>query len=55
MTMAKSKTFLTPIADGASEIDEVMKSSLESVLIGKSDAATALKAANAKVNSLAKK
>lgn len=54
LTMAKSKTFLAPIADRASEIDEVMKASLQSVLLGKSDAATALKAANAKVNSFAK-
>lgn len=55
LTMAKSKTFLAPIADGGSEIDEVMKSALESVLVGRSDASTALKAANAKVNQLAKK
>ena len=55
LTMAKSKTFLMPIADGGSEIDEVMKSALEGVLMGKTDAATALKAANIKVNELAKK
>ncbi|WP_295961037.1 sugar ABC transporter substrate-binding protein [Rhodoferax sp.] len=55
LTMAKSKTFLMPIADGGSEIDEVMKSALEAVMMGKADAATALKAANIKVNQLAKK
>lgn len=55
LTMAKSKTYLPPIADSGSEIDEVMKASIEAVLMGKSDAATALKAANAKVNQLAKK
>lgn len=54
LTMAKSKTFLAPIADGGSEIDEVMKSALESVLVGRSDATTALKAANTKINQRAK-
>ncbi len=52
LTMAKSKTFLTPIADRGSEIEEIMKSALEAVLAGKSDAASALKAANAQVNGL---
>ena len=55
LTMAKSKTYLPPIADGGSEIDEVMKASIEAVLVGKSDATTAMKAANTKVNQLAKK
>jgi multiple sugar transport system substrate-binding protein len=54
LTMAKAKTFLAPIADGGSEIDAVMKSALESVLVGRSDATTALKAANAKVNQIVK-
>ena len=54
LTMAKSKTFLAPIADGGSEIDAVMKSAIESVLVGRSDATTALKAANAKVNQIVK-
>nr|WP_315229295.1 sugar ABC transporter substrate-binding protein [uncultured Albidiferax sp.] len=55
LTMAKSKTYLPPIADSGSEIDEVMKASIEGVLMGKSDATSAMKAANAKVNQLAKK
>ena len=54
LTMAKSKTYLPPIADGGSEISEVMKTALETVLMGKSDAATALKSANAKANQLVK-
>jgi len=54
LTMAKSKTFLTPIADSASEINEVMTGAMESVLIGKADAASALKAANTKANQLVK-
>ena len=52
--MSKSKTFLTPIADNGSEINELMSTAMESVLIGKADAASALKAANAKVNQLLK-
>jgi len=54
LTMAKSKTFLTPIADSASEVNEVMATAMESVMLGKSDAASALKSANAKVNQLVK-
>lgn len=54
LTMAKSKTYLPPIADGGSEISEVMKTALETVLMGRSDATSALKAANTKVNQLAK-
>ncbi len=54
LTMAKAKTFLAPIADRGSEIDAIITSSLETVLAGRSDAATALKAANAKVNHLPK-
>jgi multiple sugar transport system substrate-binding protein len=54
ITMAKSKTFLAPIADSGSEVNEVMKAALEAVLAGKSDASTALKAANTKVNQLVK-
>ncbi|MEO8154327.1 MAG: sugar ABC transporter substrate-binding protein [Rhizobacter sp.] len=54
LIMAKAKTFLAPIADGASEIDEVMKSAIEGVLIGKTPAAAALKDAGARVNQLAK-
>jgi multiple sugar transport system substrate-binding protein len=55
LTMAKSKTFLAPIADNGSEIDEVMKAAMESVLLSKAPAAAALKDANAKVNELAKR
>lgn len=54
LTMAKSKTFLTPIADHGSEINEVIFNAIESVLMGKADAAGAMKAANAKANELVK-
>jgi multiple sugar transport system substrate-binding protein len=54
LTMAKSTTYLTPVAENGSEVDEVMKSAIEAVLMGKSDAKSALKAANARVNQLVK-
>lgn len=54
LTMAKSKTYLPPIADSGSEVDEVMKSSIEGVLMGKSNATNALKVANARANQLVK-
>jgi multiple sugar transport system substrate-binding protein len=54
LTMAQSRTFLTPIADRGSEINDVMTGAIESVLIGKADAASALKAANAQANQLVK-
>lgn len=55
LTMAKSKTFLAPIADSGSEVTEVIGNAIESVLIGKADAAGALKTANAKANELVKR
>ncbi len=45
-------TFLFPIADHASEVDNIMKPTMDSIMLGKSDAATALKAANEQVNAL---
>lgn len=52
LVMAKGTTFPTPIAGRGAEITEVMTTAIESVLIGKADAATALKAADAKVRRL---
>lgn len=54
LTMAKEQTFLAPIADNGSQIDDIMKNALESAFLGKAKAADALKAANAKVNALNK-
>jgi multiple sugar transport system substrate-binding protein len=54
LTMAKAKTYLPPIADNGSEVDEVIKASIEAVLMNRSDATSALKAANAKANQLVK-
>lgn len=54
LTMAKSKTFLAPIADGASEITQIMDTTIESILMGKAEAGPALKAASLKVNQVTK-
>lgn len=54
MTMAKEQTFLAPIADNGSQIDEIVKNANEQVFFGKSKATDALKAASAKVNDLNK-
>jgi multiple sugar transport system substrate-binding protein len=54
LTMAQEQTFLAPIADNGSQIDDIMKNALDSVLLGKATAAVALKEANAKVNALNK-
>lgn len=54
LEMAKSKTFLAPIADNASQINETMQTALQTIMMGKADAATALKEANAKVNTIVK-
>ncbi len=54
MAMAKEQTFLAPIADNGSQIDEIVKNANEQVFFGKSKATDALKAASAKVNDLNK-
>lgn len=54
LTMARSKTFLSPIADRGSEVNEVMFNAIESVLMGRADPAKAMKAANATANDLVK-
>ena len=52
LTMAKSKTFLPPIGDNGAQVNQVVSDAVTSVLMGKADAATAMKAANAQVNQL---
>jgi multiple sugar transport system substrate-binding protein len=47
-------TFLFPIADHASEVDNIMNPAMESIMLHKSDAATTLKTANDQVNALFK-
>ena len=54
LEMAKAQTFLAPIADNGSQINEVMVSAVQTVLMGKGDAAPTLKDANAKINALGK-
>ena len=51
---SKGKTFLAPIADNGSQIEEIVKNANEQVFFGKSKAADALKTASAKVNALNK-
>ncbi len=54
LAMAKEQTFLTPIADNGAEIEEILNTALESVLLGKQKAGPALKEANDKANKLFK-
>jgi multiple sugar transport system substrate-binding protein len=54
LTMSKAKTFLPPIGDNAAQVNQVITDAVESVLIGKSDAPSAMKTANATANQLVK-
>ena len=54
LAMSKEQTFLAPIADNGSQVDELVKGAIESALLGQKPAAVALKEANAKVNALFK-
>ena len=47
-------TFLFPIADHASEVDNIMNPTMESIMLHTADPATALKTANDQVNALFK-
>ncbi|CAM2157136.1 multiple sugar transport system substrate-binding protein [Pararobbsia alpina] len=53
LDMTKATTFQPPIAKGGAQIDSIMNATIESILLGQADAATALKEANAKVNEVA--
>jgi len=48
--LEKNGTFLFPVTDNASEINSIMQQTSDSIFLGKTAAADALKAANAKVN-----
>jgi len=48
----KDGTFLFPIADHADQVTQIMGDAMTNIATGKSDAASALKAANAQVNAL---
>lgn len=51
---APGGTFYFPITDHIAEVNDIMKSAMQSVYLGKTTAAVALKDANAKVNALFK-
>jgi len=54
LDMAKSQTFLAPISDNGSQINELMVSAMQTIMMSKADAAPTLKDANAKINALGK-
>lgn len=54
LEMAQSTTFLAPIAENGSQVNETMVSALQTVMMGKAEAAPTLKEAGAKVNELVK-
>lgn len=54
LAMSKEQTFLAPIADNGSQVDEIMKSAVEAVLLGQKPATAALKEANGQINGLFK-
>jgi multiple sugar transport system substrate-binding protein len=52
LTMSREHTFLMPIAENGARVEALMKSGLESVLLGKQAAGPALAETNKKVNKL---
>jgi len=50
LEMAKSTTFPAPIAENGSQVNETMVSAMQTIMMGKAEAAPTLKEANAKVN-----
>jgi multiple sugar transport system substrate-binding protein len=53
--MAKqAETFMPPVANNGSRIEQIMKATIESVFLGKAEAAGALKLANVQVKAAAK-
>ena len=50
LEMAKSTTFLAPIAENGSQVNETMVSAMQTIMMGKAEAAPTLKEAGAKVN-----
>lgn len=53
--MARSKTFLAPMADHAGEVDHIISNALEAIWIGSGDASTLMKQANEKVNAIVRR
>ncbi len=55
LDMAKqAETFMPPVANNGSRIEQIMKATIESVFLGKAEAAGALKQANVQVKAAAK-
>ncbi len=54
LDMAKSKTFLAPIAENGSQVNQVMQTAMQTILMGKAEAAATLKDAGAQANILVK-
>jgi multiple sugar transport system substrate-binding protein len=52
LTKTEGATFLFPVTDYASQVTDIMTKAMQSILIGETDAATTLPAANAEVNAL---
>ncbi len=52
LTEIEGATFLFPVTDYASQVSEIMTSTMQSILLGQEDAATALPAANEEINDL---
>jgi multiple sugar transport system substrate-binding protein len=53
LDMTRATTFQPPIAKGGAQIDSIMDSAIETILLGQADAAPTLKDANQKVNEVA--
>ncbi|MEX3978387.1 sugar ABC transporter substrate-binding protein [Paraburkholderia sp. EG287A] len=54
LDMRQATTYQPPVATGAAQIDAIMDATIESIFLGRADAATALKEANEKVNAVAR-
>jgi multiple sugar transport system substrate-binding protein len=54
LEMAKAQTFYAPIAGNGAQINQIMVSAMQTILMSKAQAAPTLKDANAKINALGK-
>lgn len=54
LDMTKTTTFQPPVGEGGAQIDTIMNTTIESIMLGRVDASTALKEANTKANEVAR-
>lgn len=54
VTMARGHTFAPPVVENAAEIDQIIGTAIETVLLGQAQAGPALRAANARARALAR-